>query len=164
MKNIRSSNKKAESLIELIIALFLLSIVLFQASSLLKNFTSFTQRYEESLEKEDDINLFFPFIENDFTLYNAVSVKSDSIHFEKKGSRELKSSDYYMDGDRIKRVAGGKSIGVTYFLSGLEDISFAYNAEDSFISMQIKVKGKEYKKLFSTKRLEVIEWRRAAQV
>lgn len=164
MKNIRSSNKKAESLIELIITLFLLSIVLFEASSLLKNFTSFTQRYEEDIEKEDDINLFFSFIENDFTLYNAVSVKSDSIHFEKKGSRELKSSDYYMDGDRIKRVAGGKSIGVTYFLSGLEDISFAYNAEDSFISMQIKVKGKEYKKLFSTKRLEVIEWRRAAQV
>ncbi len=164
MKNIRSSNKKAESLIELIIALFLLSIVLFEASSLLKNFTSFTQRYEESLEKEDDINLFFSFIENDFTLYNAVSVKNDSIHFEKKGSRELKSSDYYMDGDRIKRVAGGKSIGVTYFLSGLEELSFAYNAEDAFVSMQIKVKGKEYKKLFSTKRLEVIEWKRAAQV
>ena len=163
MKNIRSSNKKAESLIELIIALFLLSIVLFQASSLLKNFTSFTQRYEESLEKEDDINLFFSFIENDFTLYNTVSVKADSIHFEKKGSRELKSSDYYMDGDRIKRVAGSKSIGVTYFLSGLEDLSFAYNAEDGFISMQIKVKGKDYKKLFSTKYLEVIEWRRAAQ-
>lgn len=163
MKNIRSSNKKAESLIELIIALFLLSIVLFQASSLLKNFTSFSKRYEESLEKEDDINLFFSFIENDFTLYNTVSVKADSIHFEKKGSRELKSSDYYMDGDRIKRVAGGKSIGVTYFLSGLEDLSFAYNAEDAFVSMQIKVGGKDYKKLFSTKYLEVIEWRRAVQ-
>ena len=157
MKNIRSSNKKAESLIELIIALFLLSIVLFQASSLLKNFTSFSKRYEESLEKEDDINLFFSFIENDFTLYNTVSVKADSIHFEKKGSRELKSSDYYMDGDRIKRVAGSKSIGVTYFLSGLEDLSFAYNAEDAFVSMQIKVGGKDYKKLFSTKYLEVIE-------
>lgn len=163
MKNIRSSNKKAESLIELIIALFLLSIVLFQASSLLKNFTSFSKRYEESLEKEDDINLFFSFIENDFTLYNTVSVKADSIHFEKKGSRELKSSDYYMDGDRIKRVAGSKSIGVTYFLSGLEDLSFAYNAEDAFVSMQIKVGGKDYKKLFSTKYLEVIEWRRAVQ-
>lgn len=163
MKNIRSSNKKAESLIELIIALFLLSIVLFQASSLLKNFTSFSKRYEESLEKEDDINLFFSFIENDFTLYNTVSVKADSIHFEKTGSRELKSSDYYMDGDRIRRVAGAKSIGVTYFLSGLEDLSFAYNAEDAFVSMQIKVKGKEYKKLFSTKYLEVIEWRRVVQ-
>lgn len=163
MKNIRSSNKKAESLIELIIALFLLSIVLFQASSLLKNFTSFSKRYEESLEKEDDINLFFSFIENDFTLYNTVSVKADSIHFEKKGSRELKSSDYYMDGDRIKRVAGSKSIGVTYFLSGLEDLSFAYNAEDAFVSMEIKVDGKDYKKLFSTKYLEVIEWRRAVQ-
>lgn len=163
MKNIRSSNKKAESLIELIIALFLLSIVLFQASSLLKNFTSFSKRYEESLEKEDDINLFFSFIENDFTLYNTVSVKADSIHFEKKGSRELKSSDYYMDGDRIKRVAGSKSIGVTYFLSGLEDLSFAYNTEDAFVSMQIKVDGKDYKKLFSTKYLEVIEWRRAVQ-
>lgn len=163
MKNIRSSNKKAESLIELIIALFLLSIVLFQASSLLKNFTSFSKRYEESLEKEDDINLFFSFIENDFTLYNTVSVKADSIHFEKKGSRELKSSDYYMDGDRIKRVAGSKSIGVTYFLSGLEDLSFAYNAEDAFVSMEIKVDGKDYKKLFITKYLEVIEWRRAVQ-
>lgn len=86
-----------------------------------------------------------------------MSVKSDSIHFEKKGSRELKSSDYYMDGDRIKRVAGAKSIGVTYFLSGLEDLSFAYNAEDAFVSMQIKVGGKDYKKLFSTKYLEVIE-------
>lgn len=164
MKNIRSSNKKAESLIELIIALFLLSIVLFQASSLLKNFTSFSKRYEESLEKEDDINLFFSFIENDFNLYNAVSVKADSIHFEKKGSRELKSCDYYMDGDRIKRIAGAKSIGVTYFLSGLEDLSFAYNAEDAFVSMQIKVGGKDFKKLFSTKYLEVIEWRRAVQV
>lgn len=163
MKNIRLSNKKAESLIELIIALFLLSIVLFQTSSLLKNFTSFSKRYEESLEKEDDINLFFSFIENDFTLYNTVSVKADSIHFEKKGSRELKSSDYYMDGDRIKRVAGSKSIGVTYFLSGLEDLSFAYNAEDAFVSMEIKVDGKDYKKLFSTKYLEVIEWRRAVQ-
>lgn len=163
MKNIRSSNKKAESLIELIIALFLLSIVLFEASSLLKNFTSFSKKYEESLEKEDDINLFFSFIENDFTLYNSVSVKADSIHFEKKGSRELKSSDYYMDSDRIKRVAGAKSIGVTYFLSGLEDLSFAYNAEDAFVSMQIKINGKDYKKLFSTKYLEVIEWRRAVQ-
>ncbi len=61
MKNIRLSNKKAESLIELVMALFLLSLVLFEASSLLKNFTSFSQRYEKNLESEDDINLFFSF-------------------------------------------------------------------------------------------------------
>lgn len=164
MKNIRSSNKRAESLIELVMALFLLSLVLFEASSILKNFTSFSQRYEKNLESEDDINLFFSFMENDFTLYSTVSVKSDSIHFENKNKSGLKSCDYIISNAKIKRVAGTKLTGITYFLNDVEDISFAYNEYDGIIIMQIKVKDKEYKKIFSTNDVEVIKWRRAAQV
>ncbi len=164
MKNIKSSNKRAESLIELIMALFLLSLVLFEASSLLKNFTSFSQRYEKNLESEDDINLFFSFIENDFTLYSRVSVKSDSIHFENKDKNKLKSCDYYLSDSRVKRIAGGQLTGTTYFLNDVKDLSFQYKKDDGIIIMNIKLNEKEYKKIFSTNDVEVIEWRRAAQV
>ena len=164
MKNIRLSNKKAESLIELVMALFLLSLVLFEASSLLKNFTSFSQRYEKNLESEDDINLFFSFMENDFTLYSRVSVKSDSIHFENKDKSKLKSCDYYLSDSRVKRIAGVKLRCITYFLNDVKDLSFEYKKDDGIIIMNIKLNGKEYKKIFSTNDVEVIEWRRAAQV
>lgn len=164
MKNIRLSNKKAESLIELVMALFLLSLVLFEASSLLKNFTSFSQRYEKNLESEDDINLFFSFMENDFTLYSKVSVKSDSIHFENKDKSKLKSCDYYLSDSRVKRIAGGQLTGITYFLNDVKDLSFEYKKDDGIIITNIKLNEKEYKKIFSTNDVEVIEWRRAAQV
>ena len=164
MKNIRLSNKKAETLIELVMALFLLSLVLFEASSLLKNFTSFSQRYEKNLESEDDINLFFSFMENDFTLYSKVSVKSDSIHFENKDKSKLKSCDYYLSDSRVKRIAGCQLTGITYFLNDLKDLSFEYKKDDGIIIMNIKLNEKEYKKIFSTNDVEVIEWRRAAQV
>lgn len=164
MKNIRLSNKKAESLIELVMALFLLSLVLFEASSLLKNFTSFSQRYEKNLESEDDINLFFSFMENDFTLYSRVSVKSDSIHFENKDKSKLKSCDYYLSDSRVKRIAGGQLTGITYFLIDVKDLSFEYKKDDGIIIMNIKLNEKEYKKIFSANDVEVIEWRRAAQV
>lgn len=164
MKNIRLSNKKAESLIELVMALFLLSLVLFEASSLLKNFTSFSQRYENNLESKDDINLFFSFMENDFTLYSRVSVKSDSIHFENNNKSKLKSCDYYLSDTRVKRIAGGQLTGITYFLNELNDLSFEYKKEDGIIIVNIKLNEKEYKKVFSTNDIEVIEWKRPARV
>ncbi len=50
MKNIRLSNKKAESLIELVMALFLLSLVLFEASSLKKFYMFFSKIWKKSWE------------------------------------------------------------------------------------------------------------------
>lgn len=163
MKNFRLSNKKAETLLELIIALFLLSLVLFGASSVLKNFTSFTKRYEENLEDEDDINLFFSFIENDFSLYNTVSVNKNSIYFEKRSRSKFKTCEYIIDNDKIKREAGGELTGKTYFLKGVKDLSFTYNPDDNIVILNLKFKDKEYKKILSTKYVEVIEWKKLVQ-
>lgn len=160
MKNTRLSNKKAETLLELVIVLFLLSLIIFEASAMLKNFTGFTKDYEENLESEDDINLFFSFIENDFTLYNRVCVKDDAIYFDKSSNDSLKTCEYILYKNRIKREAGSNLTGVTYFLNGVDDMSFTYNVDDNFIILKIKIKDKEYKKIFSTKGIGVIEWRR----
>lgn len=159
MKSIKSSNKKAETLLELVIVLFLLSLIIFESSAMLKNFTGFTKDFETKLELEDDINLFFSFMENDFKLYSAVSVKSDSIHFEQKNSSKLKSCDYFIYDDRIKRVAGSDYTGNTYFLKGIQEMNFRHDTEANFVILDIKINDKAYRKIFSLKDIEVIEWR-----
>lgn len=164
MKNIKSSSKKAETLIELIVVLFLISLILFEMSAVLKNFVGFSINYEDRMELEDDINLFFSFMENDFKLYNTISVKGDSIYFENKNKIYLKTCEYYLYNGRVKRVAGGKLSGNTYFLNNVESINFIHSIEDNFLTVKVKIKDKEYKKIFSTKDLEVIEWRKQVQV
>lgn len=164
MKSIKSSNKKAESLLELIIVLFLLSIILLESSLMLKNFIGFAKDYEQNLELEDDINLFFSFIENDFKFSSSVSVKSDSIHFEQKMNKVKKSCDYYLYKNRIKRVAGAEIAGNTYFLNGVESINFTNNTEDKFVVLDLKINNKQYRKIFSTKDIEVLEWKRQVRV
>lgn len=164
MKSIKSSSKKAESLIELIIVLFLLSIIMLEASAMLKNFIGFTKTYEKTLNQEDDVNLFFSFIENDFKLYNSISVKSDSIYFDNKNNKKLKTCEYFLKDGRIKRVAGSDMTGNTYFLKGIEDLKFLYEKENNFIVMELKIKDKRYKKILSCKDIEVIEWRKQVQV